>query len=69
MLAGKAAWLDKEKTRCLMLWRTIPEWSEYIQTWVQTSGLHDSVFDLAELSVGDEVQGTGESLTARTPSC
>ena len=25
-LAGKAAWLDKEKTRCLILWRTIPEW-------------------------------------------
>ena len=59
LLAGKAAWLDKEKTRCLILWRPIPEWSDYIQAWVQSSGLQDSVFDLAELSVGDEVRGTG----------
>ena len=60
--AGKAAWLDKEKTRCLILWRTIPEWSDYIQSWVQEYGLQDSVFDLAELSVGDEVRGTGAIL-------
>ena len=59
LLAGKATWLDKDKSRCLILWRTISEWSDYIQAWVQTCGLQDSVFDLAELSVGDDVQGTG----------
>ena len=64
-LTGKAAWLDKDKTRCLVLWRTIPEWSDYIQSWVQDYGLQDSVFDLAELSVGDEVRGTGALLGTR----
>ena len=57
--AGRAAWLDKEKGRCLILWKTVPEWAEAVGSWVQSCGHQDSVFSLEDLSSGDDVQGTG----------
>lgn len=57
--ADGAAWLDKDKSRCLVLWKTIAEWADVIQRWVSSYGQQDSVFAIEELSSGDDVQGTG----------
>lgn len=42
-----------------MLWKTIAEWADAIQSWVSIYGQQDSVFAIEELSSGDDVQGTG----------
>ena len=44
-----------------MLWKTIAEWADAIQSWVSSYGQQDSVFAIEELSSGDDVQGTGPS--------
>ena len=51
--------MDKEKGRCLVLWKTVPEWAEAIGAWVLSDGHQDSVFSLEDLSSGDDVLGTG----------
>lgn len=56
--SGRAAWLDKEKNRCLILWKTPKEWAAAIYDWARSFGLNDSVFTIDDLSAGDEVQGT-----------
>ncbi len=59
---GRAAWLDKNKSRCLVLWKTHAEWADAIYDWARTFGLNDSVVTIDDLSAGDDVEGTGALL-------
>lgn len=65
--AGRAAWLDKDKTRCIILWKTHPEWASTIIAWARDCGHTDSVVTLEELSSGDDVDGTGDALYCSGP--
>lgn len=52
-LAGGAG-----KTRCLILWRRLPEVAADIANWAANAGVSDSVMLVDELSSGPEVRGT-----------
>uniref|UniRef100_A0A7N9AMA7 Vacuolar protein-sorting-associated protein 25 n=1 Tax=Mastacembelus armatus TaxID=205130 RepID=A0A7N9AMA7_9TELE len=52
-------WLDKNKSRCLVMWRRPEEWGKLIYQWVSKNGMVNSVFTLYELSNGDDTQGEG----------
>jgi len=55
---GRAAWLDKDKVRCLIYWKTPAEWASTIAAWARDCALIDSVVTLEELSSGEDVAGT-----------
>ncbi|PNW86188.1 hypothetical protein CHLRE_02g076400v5 [Chlamydomonas reinhardtii] len=55
---GRAEWMDKGKTRCLVYWRRVDEWAGAVTEFVRTFGLSDSVMTVDELSSGDDVRGT-----------
>lgn len=61
-IAGRAAWLDKDKVRCLIYWKTPAEWASTIAAWARDCALIDSVVTLEELSSGEDVAGTGKQL-------
>ncbi|PWA21548.1 hypothetical protein CCH79_00003287, partial [Gambusia affinis] len=50
-------WLDKNKSRCLVMWRRPEEWGKLIYQWVSKNGMNNSVFTLYELSNGDDTDG------------
>lgn len=54
---GNAEWEGADKTRCLIIWRTVDEWANLIYTWVQESGLAGSVLTLYELLHGEDSAG------------
>ncbi|CAI5658315.1 unnamed protein product [Oreochromis niloticus] len=54
---GNLEWLDKNKSRCLVMWRRPEEWGKLIYQWVSKTGMVNSVFTLYELSNGDETEG------------
>jgi ESCRT-II complex subunit VPS25 len=56
--AGRAEWLDKGRTACLVLWRSVEEWARLILELVRTYGLGQAVMSVEELSSGDDVAGT-----------
>lgn len=56
---GRAAWLDKQQHRCLILWKSRPEWAAVIADWAGDIGHIDSVVALEDLSSGDDVADTG----------
>eukprot|EP00879_Flechtneria_rotunda_P003381 GHRR01003609.1.p1 GENE.GHRR01003609.1~~GHRR01003609.1.p1 ORF type:complete len:179 (+),score=55.73 GHRR01003609.1:488-1024(+) len=57
--AGHALWLDPAtKTRCLILWRRLPDVAAAISAWAGSYGVSDSVMLLDELTQGPEVAGT-----------
>ncbi|GFR48325.1 hypothetical protein Agub_g10208 [Astrephomene gubernaculifera] len=55
---GRAEWLDKGKTQCLILWKRVDEWAAVLMDFVRTYGLSGSVMTLDELTGGDDVRGT-----------
>eukprot|EP00884_Botryococcus_braunii_P019777 jgi/Botrbrau1/6483/Bobra.0034s0056.1 len=55
---GNGLWLDKEKQRCLVLWKKLGEWADTIYSWVRSQGLESSVMTVEELHSGDEVEGS-----------
>lgn len=57
--AGRAAWLDKGKSRAMILWKTHAEWADAIYSWACGFGLNDSVLTVDDLSSGDDVESTG----------
>ena len=59
LCAGRAAWLDKDKSRAMILWKTHAEWAETIYSWAHGFGLNDSVLAIDDLSTSDDVEGTG----------
>ncbi|XP_034050175.1 vacuolar protein-sorting-associated protein 25 isoform X1 [Thalassophryne amazonica] len=54
---GNLEWLDKNKSRCLVMWRRPEEWGKLIYQWVSKNGMVNSVFTLYELSNGDDTEG------------
>ncbi|XP_037319735.2 vacuolar protein-sorting-associated protein 25 isoform X1 [Pungitius pungitius] len=54
---GNLEWLDKNKSRCLVMWRRPEEWGKLIHQWVSRNGMVNSVFTLYELSNGDDTEG------------
>lgn len=57
--SSSAAAAAAGKTRCLVLWRRLPEVAADIATWAAGAGVADSVMLVDELSSGPEVRGTG----------
>ncbi|PNH03248.1 Vacuolar protein sorting-associated protein 25 [Tetrabaena socialis] len=55
---GRAEWLDKGKTQCLIFWKRVDEWAAVLMDFVKTYGLSQSVMTLDELTSGDDVRGT-----------
>ncbi|GLJ14484.1 hypothetical protein SUGI_0234150 [Cryptomeria japonica] len=55
---GRAEWLDKGRKKCLILWRRIQDWAEYILQFVRENGLEDNVMTLEEIRSGVESRGT-----------
>ncbi|XP_016383488.1 vacuolar protein-sorting-associated protein 25-like [Sinocyclocheilus rhinocerous] len=53
---GNLEWLDKNKSRCLIMWRRPEEWGKLIHQWVSKNGMVNSVFTLYELSNGDDTE-------------
>uniref|UniRef100_A0A673GDH6 Vacuolar protein-sorting-associated protein 25 n=1 Tax=Sinocyclocheilus rhinocerous TaxID=307959 RepID=A0A673GDH6_9TELE len=56
---GNLEWLDKNKSRCLIMWRRPEEWGKLIYQWVSKNGMVNSVFTLYELSNGDDTEKEG----------
>uniref|UniRef100_A0A672NSX3 Vacuolar protein-sorting-associated protein 25 n=1 Tax=Sinocyclocheilus grahami TaxID=75366 RepID=A0A672NSX3_SINGR len=56
---GNLEWLDKSKSRCLIMWRRPEEWGKLIYQWVSKNGMVNSVFTLYELSNGDDTEKEG----------
>lgn len=54
---GNLEWLDKNKTRFLIMWRRPDEWGKVIYSWVSKHGMTNSVFTLYELINGDDTEG------------
>ncbi|KTG45186.1 hypothetical protein cypCar_00025692 [Cyprinus carpio] len=53
---GNLEWLDKNKSRCLIMWRRPEEWGKLIYQWVSKNGMVNSVFTLYELANGDDTE-------------
>lgn len=51
---GNVEWLDKQRQRCYVFWRTPEEWGKMIHKWAATNGLTNSVCTLYELTSGDD---------------
>uniref|UniRef100_A0A8C2A8U1 Vacuolar protein-sorting-associated protein 25 n=1 Tax=Cyprinus carpio TaxID=7962 RepID=A0A8C2A8U1_CYPCA len=56
---GNLEWLDKNKSRCLIMWRRPEEWGKLIYQWVSKNGMVNSVFTLYELANGDDTEKEG----------
>ncbi|XP_050378820.1 vacuolar protein sorting-associated protein 25 [Argentina anserina] len=55
---GRAEWLDKRHSKCLILWHRIQEWANIILNFVKEYGLEDSVMTVEEIRSGIESRGT-----------
>lgn len=55
---GRASWLDKQQSRCLILWKSREVWASTIADWVRDTGHVDSVVAFEDLSSGDDVIAT-----------
>lgn len=51
---GHIEWLEKQKRRCRILWRTTEQWAKLIYDWAHASGLLNSVCTLYELTSGED---------------
>ncbi|XP_067132636.1 vacuolar protein-sorting-associated protein 25 [Centruroides vittatus] len=52
---GNLEWLDKQKQRCFIYWRTPEEWAKLIYNWIDSRGMKGTVCTLYELTNGDDV--------------
>eukprot|EP00897_Mesotaenium_endlicherianum_P007107 jgi/Mesen1/6424/ME000329S05585 len=55
---GKAEWLDKGHRKCLILWRRVEDWADYILKIARENGLQNGVTTVEELRAGDETRDT-----------
>lgn len=55
---GKAEWLAKDRTACLVTIQPVPLWAATIQTVVRTH-FSSHIVTIEELHSGDEARGTG----------
>lgn len=51
---GNVEWLDKQKQRCYVFWRTPEEWSKMIYKWAEDNALINTVCTLFEITSGDD---------------
>ncbi|GIY66002.1 vacuolar protein-sorting-associated protein 25 [Caerostris extrusa] len=51
---GNVEWLDKQKQRCYVFWRTPEEWGKMIYKWAENNGLTNTVCTLYEITNGDD---------------
>ncbi|KAF2073009.1 hypothetical protein CYY_005687 [Polysphondylium violaceum] len=51
---GYAEWLDKDKSRVLILWRKPEEWASLLYKWVSDCGLANSILTVWEIQNGDD---------------
>ncbi|KAG9469518.1 hypothetical protein GDO78_020321 [Eleutherodactylus coqui] len=70
-VVGNLEWLDKNKTRFLIMWRRPDEWGKVLYQWVSKNGTTNSVFTLYELingddTVGEEFHGLDEAMLLRS---
>lgn len=49
---GNIEWEDKNKTSCLVFWKTPQQWSDLLYAWVKRTGQINSVCTLHELTQG-----------------
>ena len=67
---GNIEWEDKNKTSCLVFWKTPQQWADLIHAWVLQSGQINTVCTLHELTQGvnttnEEFYGLEEWLLIR----
>ncbi len=59
VINASGVWVDPgNKTKLLVLWRTIPEWSAVVYNWAVAHGKLNSVETVYSLHSGDDVRGT-----------
>ncbi|XP_076810130.1 vacuolar protein-sorting-associated protein 25-like [Clavelina lepadiformis] len=68
---GNVEWDDKNKTSCVVLWRTVTQWSDIIYTWAAKAGYINTVCTLHEITQGinttqEEFHGLEDWLLLRT---
>lgn len=51
---GRAEWLNNQKSRILVFWRTPAEWADSIYAWAESNGLLNSVCTLYELQQAED---------------
>lgn len=51
---GNVEWVDKQRQRCYVFWRTPEEWGKMIHKWASNNGLTNSVCTLYEITNGDD---------------
>eukprot|EP00128_Syssomonas_multiformis_P006349 Colp12_sorted_trinity150504_noHs@21299 len=56
--SGHVEWQAKDRSRCLVMWRSPQEWAALIYQWAVDSGNVDTVCTLYELHSGDATIGT-----------
>lgn len=55
---GKAEWLDKDRTACLVTLHSIQQWAETIHTVVKTR-FTSNIMTIDEVYSGEDARGTG----------
>ncbi|KMZ62060.1 putative Vacuolar protein sorting protein [Zostera marina] len=55
---GRAEWIDRGHKRCLILWRSIQEWANYILDFVRENGLETDVMTIEDIRCGIETRGS-----------
>lgn len=54
---GNGEWVGPGKTRFLILYKSLAEWSQLLYAWVDRTGQMGNVFTLYELLEGEETRG------------
>lgn len=69
---GGGEWLEKGKSRCLVLWRSVAAWAELLYAWAAECGYQGQVVTMDEV-VGEEgprdLRGASEELVMRAVRC
>ncbi|CAF3028771.1 unnamed protein product [Rotaria sp. Silwood2] len=53
---GHIEWEDKNKRRCLILWKSPEEWAKTIYQWITSRGMNGTVCTFYELLHGDDTR-------------
>ena len=53
---GNLKWEDKNKTSCIVLWRTMNQWADILYNWVMENGAVNTVFTILELCQGADYE-------------
>ena len=51
---GSLEWIDKNRKRCYIYWRTPEEWGEQIYSWAKANGMLQTVCTFYELTEGED---------------